>query len=62
MAYLDRCNAEFNRIVGVINTESRMESERYIQIRETVFTKVEECIEWVEKRLVNVHFLSEFLF
>lgn len=54
MAYLDRCNAEFNRIGGLISGENqnRIESERYVQIREKIFTKVEECIQWVEKRLV----------
>uniref|UniRef100_A0A915IMK0 Uncharacterized protein n=1 Tax=Romanomermis culicivorax TaxID=13658 RepID=A0A915IMK0_ROMCU len=51
-AYLDRCQADLLHRLGQRDEyASRMEAERYLHVREQVFTKVEECIEWVEKRL-----------
>jgi hypothetical protein len=56
LAYLQRIEAE---LYSAINQRSermlRSEQERYERIRMSVFESCEECIEWVEQRIVRVH-------
>uniref|UniRef100_A0A5S6QD24 Calponin-homology (CH) domain-containing protein n=1 Tax=Trichuris muris TaxID=70415 RepID=A0A5S6QD24_TRIMR len=60
IAYLQRCNAHLLLEPDVRGEYvSRLEQDRYAQTKEDVFSVVKQCIEWVERRLVE---LSEMKF
>ncbi|CDW56773.1 VAB 10A protein [Trichuris trichiura] len=60
IAYLQRCNAHLLLEPDVRGEYiSRLEQDRYAQTKEDLFSVVKQCIEWVERRLVE---LSEMKF